>query len=228
MIDALAPAAAPQPAGADAAAYALLAQAVALEQQQAELATRNALALRAQAGDLAARDALYWLMEPRIRRRVALVLWWAERTPNGWVDVDDAGQQIFLIFCDLLGGWQPARGSFSAYIRAVLPYRLRHYVGRQLRPGEVSLVAGLEDVPDADPGYLLPPEPDIADGYAGAAAADEWLATLPVDTRRLVVLHVLEGQTIAAAAAVLGVSRRTAWRRLAAARSAWQARAAGR
>ncbi|HUS17120.1 MAG TPA: hypothetical protein VM536_19145 [Chloroflexia bacterium] len=201
-------------------AYRLFAQTVTLTPRARERARWNALALRAQAGDRAARDTLYlkarqWLLhlaEPAIRT--------VRAAAHPGLEPDDVRQELFLIYCDLLASWEPARGPFAGYVGVLLPHRLRHYVRRMRWPDRVPfpVTADLDD--DPNPAALLrDPRPDPAAVAAAAVDGAALLALLDPPARRLVRLYAIDGQPMPVVARRLDVSRRTAWRLWAAARA---------
>lgn len=90
-------------------------------------------AIAAKEGDLEARNALY-LEHSRLvlsLGRQARGMLRATHTDRA-VQPADIDQQSFIEFCALLDAWEPGHVPFMAYLAKLLPWRLLHYVRREM------------------------------------------------------------------------------------------------
>jgi RNA polymerase sigma factor (sigma-70 family) len=88
------------------------------------------LAGLAREGNIEARNDLYFRHRRRIGRMAGRVKSLLGTLAGGDMSIEaqDLDQQAFLVFCDLLDKWNPARAPFAAYLSSVLDLRLSHYV----------------------------------------------------------------------------------------------------
>lgn len=162
---------------------------------------------RAHLGDRDARAALFLAFRPKLTRFVRRI-----HTPRtrpdqvGIWDRDDIEQEAWIVFNELLCAWTPDR-PFGPYVLATFPWRLRDAVYRGIARRGVP------------PRMTLVPIDDHAWLHDGSAASDEAQALLNAIADRLpgiqgVILrrHIGNGESIAAIARDLGVSRRTVTR----------------
>jgi RNA polymerase sigma factor (sigma-70 family) len=169
--------------------------------------------LRARAGCPIARDALYLALRPKLERlirRVRVPMLGDDRT--GIWDRDDVEQEAFLVFAELIEGWEPER-PFGRYILATFPWRLRDAIYRGI--GRRGVPTRMALVPIDDHAWL----------HDGSAAAEEATVLLGILAERLPALqaeilrrHVGDGDTLTTIARDLGVGRRTVTRQWRAAR----------
>lgn len=169
--------------------------------------------LRARAGCPVARDALYLALRPKLERfirRVRVPQLGEDRT--GIWDRDDVEQEAFLVFAELIEGWEPER-PFGRYILATFPWRLRDAIYRGI--GRRGVPTRMALVPIDDHAWLRD----------GSAAAEEATVLLGILAERLPALqaeilrrHVGDGDTLTDIARDLGVGRRTVTRQWRAAR----------
>jgi len=178
----------------------------------------------ARSGDREARNALFMRYRERIKilclkgKQMAISFSESDASITG----EDVEQQAFLIFCDLLEGWDVSYGvSFRDYLRKMMPweavhyvrsathYRANHKVRRILthfETGEIDLQSreaeqSLEEVEDR-----------VAWDDHTEALDDEW--------RRLIKMRYEQGLTRGEIAALRGYSPRTVNRELRAATDA--------
>ncbi len=163
--------------------------------------TVSALARAARAGDLDARNALYSVLEGKIRRFVRRYRGGSWAGHRSWDD-DDLAQEAFLVFVDLVTEWT-GEGSFTPYFLAYFPWRLRDAVRRLNGARPFGQVAW--------PAHDL-----LSDGTAATGAAiallESLAAGLPATSRAILLWHVRDGERFGAIATRLGISRRTVHR----------------
>ena len=88
------------------------------------------LALLARGGDVDARDALYFSLEQRLHRISTILKPWPnEPSITGIWDRDDVLQECWLVFAELLAGWDQS-APFVPYLLARFPWRLRDRILR--------------------------------------------------------------------------------------------------
>jgi DNA-directed RNA polymerase specialized sigma24 family protein len=166
------------------------------------------LARAAQAGNLAARNALYTAFAPRLAPMTARE---RRRINRPWMDPalepDDIDQEAFLVFVALVAAW-PGDGSFTGYVLARFPWRLRDVSRGSARFG-------------SDRRRPFPPRRDWLDGSADSAAAVALLEALagdiPSPRREILLWHVRDGDPFVDIARRLGVGKRQVmrqWRRI--------------
>jgi RNA polymerase sigma factor (sigma-70 family) len=170
-------------------------------------------ALRARAGCPVARDALYLALLPKLERfirGVRVPMFGDDRT--GIWDRNDVEQEAFLVFTELLDGWEPER-PFGRYVLATFPWRLRDAIYRGI--GRRGVPTRMALVPIDQHAWLRD----------GSAAAQEATVLLGIIAERLPSLqaeilrrHVGDGDTLTAIARDLDLSRRTVTRQWRAAR----------
>ena len=157
----------------------------------------DGLARLAQRGDRQLRDRLYERFSPYLDRVCASL---ARRAWVRLAELDDIRHEGYLVFCKLLTDW-PGEERFAGFLFAHFARRLTAAVRRfeGLRPR----------------GPLTPPPTGNAtpDNGAAAMAVLELLVGLDAAERTLLEL-LLTGYTVREAAARLGITERTARRRL--------------
>ena len=159
-----------------------------------------AAACIAKTGDFPTRNALYFAFEPRLLR-IASTIWRRHGRPVG-IDWEDVRQETFLVFTDVLDGWDGLR-PIIPFVLGVFPWRMRDAVDRlgDLPP---------KRSPDRSARTLNP-----VDSFLDEEALRllEALASeLPLWHRRVLMLRVREGLTEREIARSLGLSRRTVQR----------------
>lgn len=157
----------------------------------------DGLARLAQLGDRLLRDRLYARFSPYLDRVCASL---ARRSWVRLAELDDIRHEGYLVFCELLADW-PGEERFAGFLFAHFARRLAAAVRR---------FEGLRSRGPLVPPPLCDPTPD--DG-AAAMAVCELLAGLTPADQALVEL-LLAGHTLREAAARLGMTERTARRRL--------------
>lgn len=170
------------------------------------------LARLAGAGDRARFGELYARVAP------AVFAWSTLRIPDalhGQLDAEDVVQEVWVRALARFATFDPERGPFRAWLFGIARHVLLHAL-RTLRErsanGDRSRVVGLADVPD-DVTSITRRVTRDEDVRALLAAVE----LLPDEDRQLVVLHGLEGRSLGAAGAVLGIGREAAkkrWQRL--------------
>lgn len=208
--------------------------------EEKEAAAERA-AILAKAGDREARNKLFTEHSRLVGRlgRSARRMLLASHTDRA-VQPADIDQQAFIEFCALLDAWEPGHVPFLAYIAKLLPWRLLHYVRREMhyrarvrmvpfssflaeRAGDSS-----QDSTDVDYGDIGSCETEIEDEAAGhnitsIESSDLWrYHTDPLEDglREAVKLRYGLGLSSREIAARQGCSRRTVDRDLRAAISA--------
>jgi DNA-directed RNA polymerase specialized sigma24 family protein len=156
----------------------------------------NALALAGR-DDPAARNALHALLAGKIARFLAP--WCGRRFALG--DFADLRQESFLVYADLVADWS-GEGSFARFFLGFFPWRLRHAIEARERrwPADRLLIVPDHALLAADPGAEDAPDPLLP----------FW--PLSDEDRRFLLLR-LRGHTIEEAARLLGLPRRTGFRR---------------
>ena len=180
------------------------------------------LVLAAQAGDAGARNAVYHLLEPKLRRWVERE-WWLIRRRAPLIEMGDIADEAFLVLADLIAGW-PGEGGFGAYVMRVFPWRLRAAVraqaGLPVRQRQGSdraawdgpMIAGGGEAATTGPSAGLREE----ESYLAQEALTllETLAgSLATEDRLLLIWRVRDGHSMIEIARRLGISRRHAHRR---------------
>ncbi|CAA9565527.1 MAG: hypothetical protein AVDCRST_MAG73-4123 [uncultured Thermomicrobiales bacterium] len=163
----------------------------------------SAAARAARAGDPVARNALYFALEPVIRRALARYGRGAWCRGAAW-EPADAAQEAFLVFADLVAAWDGDEAGFGPFFLARFRFRLADAVRRW----------------NADRGRAVPLD-GVADRLGdGSAAADEARVLLAVLAARLdptdgaiLLGKVVAGRSGPAIAADLGIHPRTVRRR---------------
>lgn len=169
------------------------------------------LALAFQAGDRAALGSLHRALRPLMGPAFARYRDQPGALPAG-LERDDLLQQSWLILADLATRWNPAGGSFGAYVRVSFPWALARYVrwNSPSRRAKGVVVLGSErpDVQqqlDARPG---------ADGreWDGDLAWAELIAHLTDEERMALLLHLYQERTFDDVARALRLTRPAAYR----------------
>jgi RNA polymerase sigma factor (sigma-70 family) len=166
------------------------------------------IARRARLGDRRARDLLWRAFAPKLEPAVlrcgqlAWQLGWARRDGRPW-ELDDLRQEAWLIFAGLAAQWS-GEGSFTSYVLAYLPRRLRNAM-RRLGPPRRAAAPGLRAEPAVECQALHDAETAIV--------LERIMAALCRADATVLRLRVLEGKGFAEIARQMGVSRRTIWRR---------------
>ncbi|MGH2561357.1 MAG: sigma-70 family RNA polymerase sigma factor, partial [Thermomicrobiales bacterium] len=163
----------------------------------------TAAATAAQEGDLAARDALFAAIWPKLDRQTRQFARgrWGTLAGRAWEQADVA-QEAYLVFAELLADW-PRQTSFPTYLLGHFGWRL-HSTMRRLHgsaPRTVRLDGRLLLTDDSA-------QAERARALVGAMAAD----LDPVDGR-ILLLFVLNGESIGAIAHRLQINRRSVHRR---------------
>jgi RNA polymerase sigma factor (sigma-70 family) len=160
-------------------------------------------ALAAREGDLAARDALFAALWPRLARQTIRFRRgrWGALAGRAW-DHADVEQEAFLVFAELLAAW-PRQTSFPTYLLGHFGWRLRAAM-RRLH-GSASRTVRL------DPRLLL--VDDSAESERARALLVALASDLPPLDGQILLLHVLDGETLGAIAYRLRVNRRYVRRR---------------
>ncbi|MGH2531667.1 MAG: RNA polymerase sigma factor [Thermomicrobiales bacterium] len=160
-------------------------------------------AMAAQEGDRAARDALFAAIWPKIERQTRQYARgrWGALAGRAWEQAD-VTQEAYLVFAELLADW-PRQTSFPTYLLGQFGWRLRAAM-RRLNGSSPRTVRF--------DGRLL-----LSDDSAEAQRARSLVGTLatdldPVDGR-ILLLYVLNGESIGAIAHRLQVNRRSVRRR---------------
>lgn len=184
------------------------------------------LVLRAQTGDAAARNAIYAMLELKIRRWVERE-WWAIRSRAPMIESGDVAGEAFLVLAELIEHW-PGEGGFGAYVMRVFPWRLKAAVRVQAGLPVRSRETRGGDRPWEGPLSLG----DDAEGspVAGLGAEESYLSqqtvillealALSLDDadQRVLIWRVRDGRSMTEIARHLGLSRRQVhrrWKRLA-------------
>jgi len=144
-----------------------------------------ALARAAKQGNSEARNALFM----RKRTVIGSLSWKSQQIAGkgsqgpGAITPEDVEQQAFLVFCDLLREWEEARLDFCDFLRAVMPWRMLHYVRSatryRLRKRVLRLAGNIEkrvfEWPslDAEHDFLEVDDRDAWDQQT-ADLSDEW------------------------------------------------------
>ena len=154
---------------------------------------------RAGRTDPAARNALWSVLELKVarflavqRRRIRAV---ATRE-----DVEDLAQQAYLVYADILLTW-PGESGFAWRFLFLFPRRLRRASGR--------ILGRLDERRALPPDVSWAARPDEPDLLAEVLP----LAPFEPGERALLRLHLVDGYKVEEAAALLGWTRRTAYRR---------------
>lgn len=181
-----------------------------------------ALVLAAQAGDAGARNAVYHLLEPKLRRWVERE-WWLIRRRAPLIEMGDIAGEAFLVLADLIAGW-PGDGGFGSYVMRVFPWRLREAVralaGLPVRQRQASdraawdgpMIAGSDETATTrlsaglreEESYLAQEALTLLETLAGALATED---------RLLLIWRVRDGHSMIEIARRLGISRRHVHRR---------------
>jgi RNA polymerase sigma factor (sigma-70 family) len=169
--------------------------------------TLQPIAERARLGDHAARDALFAAFEPKIMRFVRRIrVPFAPGGAHGLWDRDDVAQEAYLVFVGVIESWSPAI-PFGRYMLANFPWRLRDAVHRGIARRGIPPRSSVVSMDRA--GWIA----DRSARETESRAMIEALASSfepPLDD--VLRLHILEGLSLTATAARLGVSRRSASR----------------
>jgi DNA-directed RNA polymerase specialized sigma24 family protein len=172
----------------------------------AEQAWLDDRARAARAGDAAARHDLWLALQPRMDRwaRTSLYRWGGASGPRRdstpWL-LDDLRQEGYPVLLQVLASW-PGEYGFLPYLLAVAPRRMAGAWSR-LR--------------EQRPLTTMRPLPDLADGSAAAEEALALLAALAADLGgadgALLLAHIADGRSLAAAGRSVGLGRRETQRR---------------
>lgn len=155
----------------------------------------GALARRAR-HDPSARNALYGLLDYKIER-FARRYHYRDHPVNAW-NVDDIGQEAFLVFCEIVERW-PGERSFLGYFFSRFPWRLSRRV-KNLERGWPRL----HSLP-----YEAVFEPDVPDQEAAdALLLVEIGANRDARDRLLLGLRAARGMTARETARVLHIHPR--------------------
>lgn len=166
----------------------------------------------ARRGDRAARDRLYHALLPKLRR-IARGIYVPRSTSSsvGLWDRDDLEQELFVVFADVIDAW-PEDIPIVAWVLSRMKWRLKDAMltlsPRQHRGADDDEALSAH-LPDAD--------------TTSDAAVQELLDQLTPLEREVVLLLLVDGLTQQAAAARLGVSRRTLVRIVWRVRQKWSA-----
>lgn len=143
----------------------------------------------------AARNALYWLLAFKLAR-------FCGPLRRRWLvvgDIDEMGQEAFLVYVQLVDDWTGA-GSFARFFLGFARFRLLHVVERWERRARRAV--------------------PLDESAAGAAADDltgvdllAGLGPLGLEEAELLRVRVVEDLPIEVAAGLLHLSERTAFRR---------------
>lgn len=125
-------------------------------------------------------------------------------------DLDDASQEVFVVFFRKLPEFQPT-GSMRAWIYGICIRVAKDYRTRAHKRHEVLVDQVAEEIGGSAPN--LEPE-----RRAQQRELDAILQRLDEDKRAVVVLHELEGLGMDEVAEILGIPAKTGWSRLATAR----------
>ena len=182
------------------------------------------LVVAARKGDKEARNALFMrhrnVIAKLCRKGAHMARSLSKR--DGSITGEDVEQQAFLIFCDLLAGWEESFGtSFERYLKKTLPWEAVHYVRsathyrskRQVRRIPAPSTAGEEDVASMEAMQELDEVEDRADW-------DEQTGTLEHDLRRIIKMRYEQGLSSREIASLQGYSPRKVNRDLRAAKDA--------
>ena len=170
----------------------------------------NTVAIRAQGGDWTARDALFQSFSVKLRRICYTIpVPYNDLDMTGTWDNDDVWQEGWLVFAAIVERWD-AEGSFSRYLLAQFPWRLRDAVRANLRRTAI-------------PPRWTSASGTIDDGMVSCPMAAErledveiacCLAPLTPRDRDLIDIRRAGGPGLSETASALGVSERTVSRRL--------------
>jgi RNA polymerase sigma factor (sigma-70 family) len=184
-----------------------------------------ALVDASRSGDREARNALFI----RCRERIKVLCLKGKQMAIGLSDSDasitgeDVEQQAFLIFCDLLEGWEASCGvSFQDYLRKMMPWEAVHYVRssthyrarRKVRRIQAHVETGEIDLQSKEAEQSLEEVEDRVawDDQTEALDDDEW--------RHLIKMRYEQGLSRREIATLRGYSPRTVNRELRAATDA--------
>jgi RNA polymerase sigma factor (sigma-70 family) len=178
----------------------------------------------ARSGDREARNALFM----RCRERIKMLCLKGKRMAIGLSDIDasitgeDVEQQTFLIFCDLLEGWDDSCGvSFQDYLRKMMPWEAVHYVRssthyrarRKVRRIQTHFETGEIDLQSMEAEQSLEEVED-------RVAWDDHTEALDEEWRHLIKMRYEQGLSRREIATLRGYSPRTVNRELRAATDA--------
>lgn len=192
------------------------------------------LAEAAKGGDREARNALFMRHRELIGKlcRVGKNVAAQHAHGAGPLTAEDVDQQAFLIFCDLLASWEPAKAPFVEYLRKVMPWSALHYVRRSLRYRARRKVVRLRLVEPTEEetretGETAPPSAEAEQSLLDAedrAAWDEETEGLGEEWRRIIKMRYEQGLTTGEIAVLRGYSPRSINRELRAATDALRER----
>jgi len=173
----------------------------------------TALAHLARAGDTGARDALFVALGPKLDRMLARCrgLAWSSAGPRRdgcpW-ELEDLGQQAYLVYVDLLGHWSGV-GPVGPYLLAHLPWRIRNAWRELTAARRRAAPLSIDETGSLDDGTAAAAE--------GVARLEAIAAALPPPDGVILLLRIRDQATAAEIAASLRINRRTFdrhWRRL--------------
>jgi RNA polymerase sigma-70 factor (ECF subfamily) len=173
-------------------------------QRRAQLAVPDAtLVERVSRGDVAAFETLYDRYAREVFVLAAHVL--------GRNDADEVVQDVFLKLWQRAGQFDPARGSFTAWLMTIARHRVFDQLkGRRSAVAVAVAIDGLlENVPD--PGLEPEERVSLAERRATVLAA---VRQLPAEQRRALVLAYFGGMSQSAISELLGVPLGTVKKRL--------------
>ncbi len=174
----------------------------------------NAVAVRAQSGDWTARDALHQALSVKLRRMCYKVpVPYNDLEITGIWDNDDVWQEGWLVFAAIVERWD-AEGSFSRYLLAQFPWRLRDAIRANLRRSVIP-PRWTSSNSTLDQGKVGCP---VASERQDEVELDSCLTPLTPFDRDLIDVRRAGWPALAETASALGVSERTVSRHLTALR----------
>jgi RNA polymerase sigma-70 factor (ECF subfamily) len=115
----------------------------------------------------------------------------AALVPDDRPTAEELHQQVWLAAIESIDGFDPAKGDFRSWVCGIARRQVAWHYRRQRGPGATGNLEALE----AHDGALLPP--DVAEQVELGAQVRAAVATLPDESRELLLARYVDGQSVA-------------------------------
>lgn len=161
-------------------------------------------------GDRSAFDALIERSRSGISRRLSLI---AGRAPGQTDDVDDLMQKVLTVAWRRFPEFEYRfRGSFDAWLKSIADFVVREFLDR--RRIRLRKIQRIDDVAATDLPKASTTPSESANRAEAARAILDGMSVLSNDDQALVSARIIDGHSIATIAALQGISKTEAFRRL--------------
>lgn len=157
-----------------------------------------------------------WLLVKRVMRH-----------RPGWLDEEDARQDVSLYVLERLGQYDPSKGAVTTFVTTLFDHWYRNYM--RMHRWRTSTFESFDPNPDTSPEAQplavwvthLPDDSEPAP-HEVSELAQAWLDLIPERDRGLVLMHLGYGVSLSSVADIEGMERSTVHYRINRARRIWR------